>query len=289
MAQIDLSKISGLPLSFDTETHRLIFHSPLKEVKPNIRTREEMKKVLCDPDAPAPDEFYYMYRDIHFTQDEELLRKYNVRYDITILPPFLVGGFWQEFNKTAGHYHPEAAPGVSFPEVYEVLHGTAHYLLQESLPPYNEVTDVILVMAHTGDKVVIPPNYGHITINPSLTETLVMSNYSGDGFASVYAPYVQKRGGTHYQVKNDSFSERLVEVGNEASIDMTGFFGFNLNENYSSKLQLGLAKPKDAPFFGLTKDKPMYPSFFDAPDKFLFLVKPQEYLKEFENVLEIQT
>lgn len=269
--QVDLSQISGLPLSFDAETHKLIFHPPLKEVKPNIRTREEMKKVLCDPDAPAPDKFYYMYRDIHFEKDEELLRKYNVRYDITILPPFLAGS---EFNKTAGHYHPEAVPGVSYPEVYEVLHGTAHYLLQKSFPPYNEVTDVILVTANAGDKVVIPPNYGHITINPSLTEMLVMSNYSGDGFSSIYAPYAEKRGGTDYEMR-----VRSTEVENETIVG---------NSRYSSHYELKFARANDAPFFGLSKYKPMYPSFFDAPDKFLFLVKPQEYLKEFGDVLEIQ-
>lgn len=269
--QTDLSKISGLPLSFDTETHKLIFHSPLKEVKPGIRTREEMKKVLMKPDADAPDEFYYMYRDIHFEKDEELLRKYNVRYDITILPPFLVGS---EFNKTAGHYHPEAAPGVSYPEVYEVLHGTAHYLLQKSLPPYAQVTDVILVTAFAGNKVVIPPNYGHITINPSFDETLVMSNYSGDGFSSIYTPYAEKRGGTDYEMRVGS-----TEVENETIVG---------NSRYSTQHDVKFARAKDAPFFGLTKGKPMYPSFFDAPDKFLFLLKPQEYLKEFENVLEIQ-
>lgn len=274
MAQVDLSKISGLPVSFDAETHRLIFSAPLKEVKPGIRARAQMKKVLMSPDADAPEEFYYMYRDIHFNDDEKLLRKYNARYDITIIPPFLVG---QEFNKTAGHYHPEAAAGVSFPEVYEVLHGTAHYLLQKSLPPYNEVTDVILVKANAGDKIVIPPNYGHITINSSLTKTLVMSNYSGDGFASVYAPYADLCGGTHYQVKDKNI-ERKTNAN----------YIFVANTNYANSPSLKHATPKNAPFFGLTKEKPMYPSFFEAPDKFLFLVKPQEYLKEFENVLEIQ-
>ncbi len=271
--QIDLSKISSLPLSFDTETHRLIFHPPLKEVKPNIRTREEMKKVLCDPDAHAPDEFYTMYRDIHHDKDEELLRKYNVRYDITIIPPFLVG---EEFNKTAGHYHPEASPGVSYPEVYEVLHGTAHYLLQKSLPPYNKVTDVILVAAGAGDKVVIPPNYGHITINLLPKMALVMSNYSGDGFSSIYAPYAERRGGAFY-----------VRYGEPKDNKHLRFITYQ-NSKYETPLRPTFAKSNDAPFFGLTKDKPMYPSFFDAPDKFLFLVKPQEYLKEFENVLEIQ-
>lgn len=274
MAQIDLSKISGLPLSFNTETHRLIFSSPLKEVKPGIRTREEMKKVLMNPNADAPEEFYYMYRDIHFDKDEALLRKYNVRYDITILPPFLVGN---EFNKTAGHYHPEAALGVSYPEVYEVLYGTAHYLLQKSLPPYNKVTDVIFVTAGAGDKVVIPPNYGHITINSSLLdETLVMSNYSGDGFSSVYAPYAERRGGAFY-----------VQYGELKDNKHLTFITYQ-NSKYETPLQPKFAKPNDAPFFGLSKYKSMYPSFFDAPDKFLFLVKPQDYFKEFENVLEIK-
>jgi hypothetical protein len=46
-----------------------------------------------------------------------------------------------------------------------VLEGDAHYLLQRA---QNEerVDEAILVKATRGDKVIIPPNYGHVTINP---------------------------------------------------------------------------------------------------------------------------
>ena len=47
-----------------------------------------------------------------------------------------------------------------------MLDGDAHYLLQRA---QNEesVHEVILVKATRGDKVIVPPNYGHVTINAS--------------------------------------------------------------------------------------------------------------------------
>jgi|GEM_PF-2282682 glucose-6-phosphate isomerase len=37
-----------------------------------------------------------------------------------------------EFVKTCGHYHPPVNPKLryTYPEMYEVLEGDAHYLLQ---------------------------------------------------------------------------------------------------------------------------------------------------------------
>ncbi len=62
---------------------------------------------------------------------------------------------------------PEAS--LHYPELYEVLKGDANYLLQRA---QNEerVDEVILVKATRGDKVIIPPNYGHVTINPPHAE-----------------------------------------------------------------------------------------------------------------------
>ena len=46
-----------------------------------------------------------------------------------------------------------------------------------------------------GDKVVVPPNYGHITINP-FDKTLVMSNWVCSDFPSIYEP-IKRLGGGH--------------------------------------------------------------------------------------------
>jgi len=36
-----------------------------------------------------------------------------------------------EFVKTKGYYHPENPAGTGYPEVYEVIEGIAHVLLQK--------------------------------------------------------------------------------------------------------------------------------------------------------------
>src|SRR3989344_5983952 len=93
------------------------------------------------------------------------IRANNLRYDITVLPPFRTG---DEYNKTFGHYHPKiAVTDTWYPEVYEVLHGRAHYLLQNG-------SEFLVFDARPGDKCLMIPGFAHITVNPSLRETLVM-------------------------------------------------------------------------------------------------------------------
>jgi glucose-6-phosphate isomerase, archaeal len=43
-----------------------------------------------------------------------------------------------------------------------VLEGKAHFLLQKKT-----LADLVLVLATTGDIVLISPGYGHVTINPA--------------------------------------------------------------------------------------------------------------------------
>ncbi len=61
--------------------------------------------------------------------------------------------------------------------LYEVLEGLAHFLLQT-----NALDDVVLIEARKGDIIVIPPGYGHVTINPRLDETLIMANLVSTAF-----------------------------------------------------------------------------------------------------------
>jgi glucose-6-phosphate isomerase len=72
-----------------------------------------------------------------------------------------------EYVKTKGHHHPENPAGTGYPELYEVLDGTAHFQLQTKA-----LDDVVLIEVHKGDIIAIPPGYGHVTINPSPGQTL---------------------------------------------------------------------------------------------------------------------
>ncbi len=151
----------------------------------DVRRLIDMREVIFDQSwlAGAEDfELYYMYRDLFLSQsDKENLIGQGLRYDITIIPPNMLG---LEFVKTAGHYHPLAPKSeITYPELYEVLEGEALYLLQKK-----DLSDVVAVYATAGDKVLVPPDYGHITINRS-NKTLKMSNFVARDFSSRYEPF----------------------------------------------------------------------------------------------------
>jgi len=85
-----------------------------------------------------------MYRDLALTpSDRQWLRSNHLRYDITAIISRDICG---ERVKTKGHYHPGLPSGTGYPEMYEVLMGHAHYLLQK-----RNLSDVLLVDAQEKD------------------------------------------------------------------------------------------------------------------------------------------
>jgi glucose-6-phosphate isomerase len=97
--------------------------------------------------------------------------------------------------KTKGHYHPKNPAGVGYPEMYEVLEGQAHYLLQSQ-----DLRDIVMISAGAGDVVIIPPGYGHVSINPSRDETLVMVNIVSTSFESEYGEYESRHGAAYFEL-----------------------------------------------------------------------------------------
>ena len=251
---IDLAQTSGLPLSADHKG-RLIFGEGLAAVTPAVRRLAEMQEVLLDAGADGPDELYYMYRGVCRVQDQELIAKHGLRYDVTVIRPGQIG---REYMKTAGHYHPyKPNTEFTYPEVYEVLAGKAHYLLQTE--PDEDGVDAILIEAVAGDKVLIPPGYGHITINPG-KEYLIMSNWVAADFSSVYGPIKELGGGAFFEVATDGEDEEFV-----------------VNPNYRPTPRLSLQPVKNCPEFGLVSGKPMYQAFLANPAQFTFLTHPEKF------------
>ena len=169
-----------------------------KKITPSIRTFSQMKSVLAKPELEGdflPDApLYFMYRQAELFS--------SIRYDITrILAVDLCG----EHNKTFGHSHPG-----SWPEAYEVLQGEAHFLLQKMKG--DAVEEIHLLTAKKGDCFLVPPGYGHITINPGKKE-LLMGNLVSGKFESDYSLYEQRHGACIYEmddgkvVKNKNYSD----------------------------------------------------------------------------------
>jgi len=253
----------GLPVYID-EDYRLHFGEEVPAVTPAVRRLEDMREVLANGAAAGPEELYLMYRDVCLPAHRPLLEAQSLRFDLTVLRPGKVGN---EYVKTAGHYHPLVpGTGMSYPEVYQVVHGTAHYLLQRLEPGRGEVVDVMLIEARPGDIAVVPPRYGHVTINPT-SEVLVMANWVERHFSSVYEPVRASRGAAYYEVEED------------------GQPVFIRNRHYRETAPLRMAPPVSYPEWGLIRGEPVYLSCLRDPERFRFLVRPQDYAAEWARFL----
>ncbi len=196
-----------------------------------------------------------MYRDLYATRaHKDIIVEHQLRYDITIIPPLKMG---VEYVKTLGHYHPPIAVGspYTYPELYEVLEGEAHYLLQRPSNGHPEcIADALIVRAGKGDKVVVPPNYGHVTINPS-EKLLKMANWVCRSFNSVYEPYKLFHGGVYYELVSGKFVP---------------------NQWYVEQPDIRMCSPAEVPELGLIREKPMYDLVNEIP-LLEYLVSPQKY------------
>jgi glucose-6-phosphate isomerase len=151
---------------------------------PDIRYVHQMENVIADKEwakENSQKELYYMYRGV----DE----KDGLRYDVTVIPALFIGN---EFNKTKGHEHSSMHM-----ETYTVLEGEAIFLMQKG-----DVQDVYAIKAKKGESVILPKDYSHITINPSETETLKMSNWVSKECVSDYKTINEKKGAAYFFTKN---------------------------------------------------------------------------------------
>ena len=248
----DLSRSSGLELKLNAKKHSLTLGKDLNKVKPVVRRLKEMKEVLAQKDITKPAELYYMYRGLRESKDEFDIRKNKLRYDVTIIRPERLGN---ELMKTAGHYHPG-----DYGELYEVLYGAAWCLLQKKNTKNSRIIeDVILVKAGPGDKIVIPPGYGHILINTGKIH-LVVSNWVSSEFSPEYELY-QRGGGAAYFVFEDNLGER-----------------FEINPHYQEVSKIRVARPAEKiAKFGLNSGMPMYLLLREQAKKLDFLNNPLKY------------
>lgn len=122
-----------------------------------------------------PQELYTMKRGVK--------RKGKLRYDITIIPPYVING---HHNKTHGHIHT-----TGHKELYEVRKGSAYFIIQYP-------KEVKIVFAQKGKKILLPGDCYHNTTNASTTETLELGNWIDNCCKSDYSLMAKKKGMMYY-------------------------------------------------------------------------------------------
>lgn len=245
----DFKEISGLDVKL--ENTGLSYNQNDFPVEPKTRTYKEAEDVYLTKDAEEQD-LYWMYRYFEMVSQVETFERSDVEYDLTVIKNGKVG---PELIKTAGHYHGYV-PGtdLTYPEVYEVIDGKIEYLLQTK-PDSESKVDVVIIRAEPGDKVIVPPGYGHISVNVGNSYAVSSNLQKRDLPATAdYETYKVNNGGALYRSET----------------------GWDENHNYVIRT-LKKATPKEKAEWGLTKSKPLYASFIVEPGKFDFLVHPEKY------------
>lgn len=210
----------------------------------SARMLSELKEVLMEPVPFKEDKpIYLMYRDVYNSQD--------IRFDITVIASRILG---KEYARTYGHHHPFAEKDLTYPEIYQVLFGNASFILQKESKDGS--SEVIIISAAEKDILLIPPGYGHVTINPNMEEPLFLANLVSTKFQSSYEKYKENQGPAVYYTED----------------------GLIQNTNYIIK-NIERTKTKDLnQKYGFVCSD-MLKEFTEGPDKFEFLNKPSLLFK----------
>lgn len=248
----DLKKYCGLDIKLDTRKPNLIFGEGLNFSHLAVRTLDEMQEVLLDKTIKTPKELYYMYRDVYIS-DKSLLERNKLRYDVTLIKPDCLG---KELMKTQGHYHPD-----NFGELYEVLYGRCFCLLQRpNLKDHQIIKEVILVKAKAGEKILIPPGFGHILINPG-PDYLVTSNWVSSNFTSEYDLYKKAQGAAYFVIHSQD-----------------GGLEFISNPYFKQLAKIRFVKSTSGiDKFGLAENNPIYSLINQEVKKLDFLNRPLDF------------
>ncbi|HDZ77483.1 MAG TPA: glucose-6-phosphate isomerase [Candidatus Omnitrophica bacterium] len=249
---INLKINSGLALKLNLKNLELIFGNDIASRKALVRNASEMKDVLLGKNEQMQEGIYYMYRGLSRINDCDKIQRNSLRYDVTVIASGFLG---EEFVKTFGHYHSN-----SYPEVYEILWGEALCILQKSaVEDPLKIEDVILIRAKAKEKIVIPPGYGHILINPSVNLPLVSANWISVKLESDYSIYKKAKGAAYFVTNND------------------GEFDFIKNNSYKNLPDIRVMHSiPSIEEFGISFDKPIY-NILETAEKLDFLNNPGKY------------
>lgn len=269
---MDKVRMFGFPIEFDSASDKLVPGNENVTFEAyNRKFSKAMFGLLADKQYQKEDEAYYdFYRAIGNEDEKKEFENANLRYDSTVI---MAGKAGDEYKKTAGHFHCEVpGKGMSYPEYYQVCKGTALFVMQKVADPATEgrmvVEDCILAVVKEGEAIVVPPDYGHCTVNIG-DETMVFVN-----LVSVDS--------------SNSYDSVKRSVGMCCYIKDNGTDGFTVekNANYDFSCEPRIVTPNQSDALGIYNDAPVYNVFLANPERFQYLNAPENNMKDYFHVFK---
>ena len=258
----DLKEDSGLEILYSFEKQSLFFSSGIECPASTNKYATKMTSLLYDARGINLQELCYSgYPNIYRRIDFDCLRARDMLYGFTVIQPGMLNS---EYLKTSGHIHGKIPGSIyPYPEIYEVLHGTAVFLLQQvelKDEKIVKINKVYAVMAKKKEAIIIPPFFAHCSINIG-DEPLIFSNIAAGSCPLIYPPIKEKHGLGYYLLQ-----------------DSKGNLPFKAVQNpyYDHLPPLTICHLQPVPELGIDFKKPIYTAYVEHPEKFDFLNHPDE-------------
>jgi glucose-6-phosphate isomerase, archaeal len=266
---LDLTSLSGLPMSLDDNGH-LILGREITVAEAKVRLLDELTAVALDPAAcrGSHEIAYYMYSGIYREADYHRLGELPLRYELTLMPPGRIG---RELLKTHGHIHSvEPISSMTYPEICEVLVGTAHFITQSSEPSGPTADLVLCVEVKAGQKIILPSGMHHCMINAG-SEPLLVADVVAVASKGIYSRFRNAHGAAYLEIVDE---------------EQTRFIP---NPVYKRVAPLQRLSAREYPEFGLTVDQPLYTEFLrHRGENWPFLADPHRIRMTFPKMDAIQ-
>lgn len=253
----------GYEVWLDEKTCELIFESGVSFEVCKEKCFGEMKHLAYEEEEAADDEICYrFYQNIFDGAKRQIFEERQVTNGITILMPGLMG---RECRKNSGHYHGLCGGHrLPYPEVYEVLCGTAVFLIQESREFLGDgplkVDHMRAAFLREGEKIVIPPYSAHCVCN-------VGEGPMAFGNLAVPCPL-------HYEpiARMHGFGMYLLKEKNNLI--------FVPNARYEKLPQLEMIHPGENEKLGIVNGVSLNEMFWEKPERFDYLAEPEKFEEE---------
>jgi len=194
---------------------------------------------------------YRIYRNAVQKKDVFLFSKHALRHDLTLLLPSPKNSPLP--TRTIGHVHKKNKAGVSYPELYCVIKGTALFLLENK-----RRTISLVARCSVGEKIIIPPEYGHIIINASAHAPAIVANL-----------FTSKKNVSDYSFFKKSHGPSWIPLWSKKEI----YFVKNEQSVKKNSVKNLLARQTKVTKKGVS----LYASFIKNPSAFDFLNHPEHH------------
>jgi glucose-6-phosphate isomerase len=246
---------AGFSLALDHK--QLLFGDDVVIAETKTRTRGELAAFALDASTCAPADAiqYWMYNGVAARADSLRLQNCGAQYELTWILPNPLGA---ERAKTLGHIHNAPSQnGATFPEIYEVLYGSAFFCFYRLDETKTRALFCGYVSARAGEQIVMPPNTYHLTINAGDTPLLFADVISKQA-RGLYDDVRATRGAPYYALRDGTWQR---------------------NSMFADAASLA-----DCPQLRVESVTPLYENFTHQPDAFDWLNEPALFWDKFSSV-----